>query len=309
MEEKAKKKSSKKGDDPKELFLSFGGSELQGRRSTMEDVTVSLKNSKLAFFGVFDGHGGRRAADHCAKNLHKHLLAEPALKEKRYKKAIRNAFLQTDSEFCQQAQDRKWRDGSTAAIVLLKYDRAKTTRERRRLLLVANVGDTRVVACRQGKAKPLTVDHKPLTERERIEKYGGCILGGNVNGVLAVSRAIGDVELKPGRPIQDNPVTAQPDVWKYEVTDDLEFLLLACDGVWDVFSNDDAVKVVRKALKRNGGDANAAAEALTNEAYERKSTDNISALVVVLNPLMRKSEGSQRRRSSLEPRKEDEANN
>lgn len=98
---------------------------------------------------------------------------------------------------------------------------------RQRVLYTANVGDARIVLCRNGKALRLSYDHKGSDENEgrRIANAGGLILNNRVNGVLAVTRALGDAYLKDlvtGHPYTTETVI-QPD------TD--EFIILACDGV------------------------------------------------------------------------------
>ena len=98
---------------------------------------------------------------------------------------------------------------------------------RQRVLYTANVGDARIVLCRNGKALRLSYDHKGSDENEgrRITNAGGLILNNRVNGVLAVTRALGDAymkELITGHPYTTETVI-QPDID--------EFLILACDGV------------------------------------------------------------------------------
>ena len=86
----------------------------------------------------------------------------------------------------------------------------------------------------KGRAKPLSEDHKPQLEAEknRITAAGGFVDFGRVNGNLALSRAIGDFEFKKGAelPPESQIVTAFPDVEEHELTDEDEFLVLACDG-------------------------------------------------------------------------------
>jgi protein phosphatase PTC1 len=98
---------------------------------------------------------------------------------------------------------------------------------RQRVLYTANVGDARIVLCRNGRALRLSYDHKGSDEQEgrRVANAGGLILNNRVNGVLAVTRALGDTYMKDlvtGHPYTTETVI-QPD------TD--EFLILACDGV------------------------------------------------------------------------------
>lgn len=137
--------------------------------------------------------------------------------------------------------------GCTAVVALVKGNR----------VYVANAGDSRAVLSRQGKAIPLSFDHKPShpTERKRIESAGGFVsnLGGmsRVNGNLNLSRAIGDLKYKANKELhaKHQIITAEPDIEEAEIQPGDEFLLLACDGIWDVLTNQEAIDFVRKGLE------------------------------------------------------------
>ncbi|KAD4179505.1 hypothetical protein E3N88_28096 [Mikania micrantha] len=153
--------------------------------------------------------------------------------------------------------------GSTASTAILVGDR----------LLVANVGDSRAVICRGGKAFAVSRDHKPdqSDERQRIENAGGFVMWAGtwrVGGVLAVSRAFGDKLLK-------QYVVADPEIQEEKVDNSLEFLILASDGLWDVVSNDEAVAMVRPIESPED-----ASKMLMQEASQRGSADNITVVVV-----------------------------
>lgn len=148
------------------------------------------------------------------------------------------------------------------------------------VLTVAAAGDSRAVLCRKGVAVDMSVDHKTKRhdERARILAAGGIVFRGRVLGRLAVTRAIGDLPLKRGA--NDKPlVTAEPEIHETSVTADDEFLLLACDGVYDVMESQAAVDVVRASLA-SGMTPEAAAKYLADRAYALGSQDNISAIVV-----------------------------
>ncbi|KAM3079885.1 mgpp2cl-1, protein phosphatase 2C-like protein 1 [Clarireedia jacksonii] len=111
------------------------------------------------------------------------------------------------------------------------HAKLKNSASRARVLYTANVGDARIVLCRNGKALRLSYDHKGSDENEgkRVANAGGLILNNRVNGVLAVTRALGDAymkELVTGHPYTTETVI-QPD------SD--EFIILACDGVCIIF--------------------------------------------------------------------------
>ncbi|KAJ5587501.1 uncharacterized protein N7459_003266 [Penicillium hispanicum] len=145
---------------------------------------------------------------------------------------------------------------------------------RQRVLYTANVGDARIVLCRNGKALRLSYDHKGSDENEgkRIANAGGLILNNRVNGVLAVTRALGDAYLK-------DLVTGHPYTTETVIQPDAdEFIILACDGLWDVCSDQEAVDLVR-----NVQDAQHASKILVDHALARFSTDNLSCMVIRLD--------------------------
>jgi len=121
-------------------------------------------------------------------------------------------------------------------------------------LWVGNAGDSRAVLCRGGVAQPMSVDHKPndQLELQRIQNAGGRVFDGRVNGNLNLSRAIGDLQYKRDKllPPEKQMVTANPDVKEETLGDDDEFLILACDGIWDVKTSQIAVDFVRERLSK-----------------------------------------------------------
>uniref|UniRef100_A0A7I4BQP8 protein-serine/threonine phosphatase n=1 Tax=Physcomitrium patens TaxID=3218 RepID=A0A7I4BQP8_PHYPA len=246
--------------------INGGGLSLRGKRASMEDFH-DTKISKVdgiivGLFGVFDGHGGSRAAVYVKQNLFKNLLEHPQFVTDT-KVAIAETYKQTDNEYLKSENNQHRDAGSTASTAVLVGDR----------LLVANVGDSRAVICIAGKAIALSTDHKPnrSDERQRIEKAGGVVMWSGtwrVGGVLAVSRAFGDRLLK-------KYVVAEPEIQDQLITSDVEFLVLASDGLWDVVSNQDAVTMVQ-----NVQDAQEAAKRLTDEAYKKGSADNITCVVI-----------------------------
>lgn len=144
----------------------------------------------------------------------------------------------------------------------------------RRTLHVANVGDARAVLCKAGKAIRLTYDHKAtdVAEQKRIQDAGGFVLRGRVLGILAVSRSFGDHGLKQF-------VSARPFMTQTELTADCQFLAMCCDGVFDVMKDEEVVDFVLEHSK--GGAPNPKiAQMLVQEALDRKSTDNITAMVI-----------------------------
>ena len=126
--------------------------------------------------------------------------------------------------------DIPYNAGCTACVVLL----TKTD------IYVANAGDTRCVLGSKGKSKDLSIDHKPdlPAEKRRVERAGGIVDDGRVQGVIAISRAVGDWEykntsLKP----EENMVTCYPEVIIEPLKSNHDFLIIACDGIWDCLTS------------------------------------------------------------------------
>ncbi|XP_010491752.1 PREDICTED: probable protein phosphatase 2C 69 [Camelina sativa] len=246
--------------------FSYGYASSAGKRSSMEDFFETridgVNGEIVGLFGVFDGHGGARAAEYVKRHLFSNLINHPKFISDT-KSAITDAYNHTDSELLKSENSHNRDAGSTASTAILVGDR----------LLVANVGDSRAVISRGGNAIAVSRDHKPdqSDERERIENAGGFVMWAGtwrVGGVLAVSRAFGDRLLK-------QYVVADPEIQEEKIDDSLEFLILASDGLWDVFSNEDAV-----AMAKEVEDPEDSAKKLVREALKKGSADNITCVVV-----------------------------
>lgn len=175
-------------------------------------------------------------------------------------------------------------------------------------IICANVGDSRCVVGSSSQTISLTEDHKPELDEEkaRIEQAGGFVQFNRVNGELAMSRALGDFryKLRTEFAVHEQLVIAIPDIAIHERNKDDKVLILACDGVWDVIQNDEAVEFlteivfaeegseieVNKGKKRKIAEVSAqeGAENLIQLALNDGSKDNISAIVVKLPGLNRK---------------------
>jgi len=232
----------------------------------MEDFydvkTSKVDGQTVCLFGIFDGHGGSRAAEYLKEHLFENLMKHPQFIPDT-KLAISETYRQTDANFLDSERDTFRDDGSTASTAVLVGNH----------LYVANVGDSRAIISKAGKAIPLSEDHKPnrSDERKRIESAGGIVMWAGtwrVGGVLAMSRAFGNRMLKQF-------VVADPEIQDQEIDEELEMLVLASDGLWDVVPNDDAV-----SLARTEEEPEAAARKLTEAAFNRGSADNITCIVV-----------------------------
>jgi len=219
---------------------------MQGWRINMEDSHTAILNlaedREASFFAVYDGHGGAKVAQYCGENVHSKIVNDPAYRRGDIPAAIKGGFLSIDQEMLSDESMKDEMAGTTACTVILKGSK----------LYCGNVGDSRCIACIRGQAEALSYDHKPSNDSEtkRIIAAGGWVEFNRVNGNLALSRALGDFVFKRNdkKPPEEQIVTACPDVIVREFNTDYEFVLLACDGIWDVLSNQEVVDFVRTRL-------------------------------------------------------------
>lgn len=241
--------------------LRVGYADTIGRRLTMEDMIVIKRNFRGKddedLLAVFDGHGGRDASEFCAEHLPP-ILAAHLDAGQPPNVALREAFLETN----QQMSHYDINDGTTGAVCLLTDNK----------IYCANAGDTRIVLSRKGRAVRLTYDHKADApdEMARIQALGGHVVEKRVMGILAVARSLGDFFLHPY-------VTADPFLTVTNLSPGDEFIILACDGVWDVLSDELACHIVA-----TDNDPVQASLKLIDQAFLTGSTDNISVIVAYL---------------------------
>ncbi|OMP02443.1 phosphatase 2C (PP2C)-like protein [Corchorus olitorius] len=240
----------------------------------MEDrfsASVELQgDSKQAFFGVFDGHGGSKAAEFASKNLEKNIIDEIVrIRDKsEVDEAVKEGYLKTDAEFLKEDVS-----GGTCCVTALIHDGK---------LVVSNAGDCRAVMSRDGVAEALTSDHRPSREdeKDRIESLGGyvdlCRGVWRIQGCLAVSRGIGDQHLKQW-------VIAEPETKIISIKPECEFLILASDGLWEKVTNQEAVDIARPScIGINKPNALLACKKLVELSVSRGSSDDISVMLVQL---------------------------
>jgi len=229
-------------------LFKVGSSSMQGWRISMEDAHTHIlqmtDDKNAAFFGVYDGHGGSKVASHVSRHLHKYIVRRPEYKDGNYEQAIIKGFLECDEAMKTDESLKDEMSGSTAITMLYRNNR----------LYVGNVGDSRAIACINGIAEPLSTDHKPqdLEEKARIEKAGGFVEFNRVNGNLALSRALGDFafKMKPDLIAEKQIISPEPEIVVRDVSEELQFIVLACDGIWDVLSNQEVADFIIARLAK-----------------------------------------------------------
>ena len=259
--------------------LEAGISEMQGFRNSMEDTHIATTIPSApdhTLFAVFDGHCGVAAAKFAEKHFVDVLsqsaewLTYLATKSPVHlTDALTNCFIRIDTDM---RNDPTILDAGCTAVVVIVTPT---------MIVCANAGDSRAVMSQFAMRHPIALshDHKPDNpdESARIVANGGFVNNGRVNGSLAVSRAFGDFELKP-------MVSGLPD---FEIHmrnyDQDEMIILACDGLWDVFSNERAIYEVRDIFAEGETDLRLVAEEMLDMSLNKGSNDNISAIVVKLS--------------------------
>eukprot|EP01088_Endostelium_zonatum_P010147 TRINITY_DN234_c1_g1_i1.p1 TRINITY_DN234_c1_g1~~TRINITY_DN234_c1_g1_i1.p1 ORF type:complete len:507 (-),score=126.82 TRINITY_DN234_c1_g1_i1:43-1563(-) len=278
--------------------LTVGVGSLQGKRSSMEDRDLALKtvsglNPHWSLFGVFDGHGGDEAAQFSADKFPAHFtehlseLSSTSLDSKsksQIEELITKACGRVDEEFLEECAMCMYESGTTACCVLVDSNSKN--------LVCINIGDSRaVLSGKDGKARPISVDHKPRLdkERSRIEAAGFSVDGdGRINGLHSFSRAIGDADMKGDftKSQSEQAIICVPEFdWVDFGGGNGEFVVIACDGLWDVMKNEEAVEWVRERIEKGKGsdeELKTIAKDLAEHAIAIGSTDNVSICIVLL---------------------------
>ena len=260
------------------------------RQEDAHVAAISLGDKKnIDVFGVFDGHGGKEVSQFVSNHFTQELVSNKnlevdmpqALKEtflkmdeimitedgieeiKKYarkskeeddiqsKKEPPNSQMQLIAQLLEpknpESNEISMRTGCTACVMSVDETKKK--------LYFANAGDSRVVMCKKGVAYAQSEDHKPdmKSEKDRILNAEGWITDGRVKGNLNLTRGFGDLEYKQNKKLkpEEQMITANPDIKEVNFEDDIEFVIIGCDGIWDCLKNQEACDFVSKKLKEN----------------------------------------------------------
>lgn len=276
--------------------MAIGKSSMQGWRDTMEDVDIvqipmhpSVPDTTCV--AVFDGHGGPSVSTFIAGKIVDAITATEAFKKdpkspESLAVALCEGFMAADELLKEDPEYATACDevGSTGLFAIV------TPKD----VVCANVGDSR---CIMSNAKipevlQLSVDHKPDLEfeKQRIVAAGGTVFRGRVCGGVAVSRSFGDLWFKRNNDLKPHQqlVTSEPCVRVQRRDPADEFLVLCCDGIYDVMSNDQLRKFIRGKLKTGVKNPMEISEMLLDECLAKGSRDNMSAIVVLFDAALKK---------------------
>ena len=288
------------------LNISIGECHEQGKRPEMEDECTILLSTQpsqtsqtsqtsqmneindeendCAFLAVYDGHAGGETSKFLKQELHRHILTHSSFP---------NEIQKSIMEGCRSCDLCCGETSGSTAVMCLVFQHQ---------LWFANVGDSEAVLCVRGRAVPMSKPHRPCEcnqgkkckcpETLRIKAAGGFVLRKRIMGLLAVSRAFGDVDSKPTHPAstlgtyggtyKGDFVISTPYVTNHPIDDSTEFVVLACDGLFDVLTYQVVVDIARNSLRKDG-DVKVACKALVKRALEKGTTDNVSVVIICLN--------------------------
>jgi len=249
---------------------------ITGRRISNEDEHTIITNitntdesiNDINIFGIYDGHGGNKISKYLSNKISNYYLNKN-VKYPFKKKYHEDVFKELQSKILKLKDGNI--SGSTCLLnIMYKYDNQIHFN-------TVNLGDSRlVVVYKSGNYKQITTDHKPdeKIEKNRIEKIGGDIYKDSEGvfriGDLSLSRAFGDGDNSPY-------ISQIPDVYYSKITPNTKYIVMACDGLWDVIENKDLFELLENYKKNNSKNL---AVNLANEALKKKSYDNVSIIII-----------------------------
>ena len=264
---------------------------VQGIRPSMEDEDFcrdGVNGERISMFSVYDGHGGMEASKFLRSNFHKyfshHLFSSTAGRGD-INTSLFESFKQSDQELLEHIKERGLSMGVGAVVNTVVIDEEGN-------FFCANLGDSRaVIGLNGGRVVELSRDLKPGVpeEADRIRRCGGFVSSGTrVNGRLAVSRAIGDFEYKTSTVGLDHMVSAIPEIRIHKRTGQERFLIIACDGLYDVMTSRDVATFIEDrigsfVMKNIEPDpSQICIDIITECVIKRGTTDNVTIILIFL---------------------------
>jgi serine/threonine protein phosphatase PrpC len=249
---------------------------IKGRRDSNEDRHNIILNingedsgkNEINFFGIYDGHGGTYVSKYLEKNISNYYL------DKKFSAPFDENFHNQVFQIIQNQLLKStfgYSNGSTCLLNMM-YRFGDSIH-----MNVVNLGDSRLtIVYTNGESKSITTDHKPdhHVEKSRLEKMGGEVYKDSEGvfriGDLSLSRAFGDGDNAPY-------ISQKPDIYYKKITPQTKYIVMACDGLWDVIESESIGKIITELNKSNP--ENIAVE-LAKYALKQGSTDNVSIIVI-----------------------------
>jgi protein phosphatase len=250
---------------------------ITGRRASNEDkhnIILNTNNNNkelnsINFFGIYDGHGGSWVSKYLEANIPNYYLNKNFLLPFNEEYHIK-VFQLIQSQLLKNTLG--YSNGSTCLLNIM-YKHKNTIH-----MNIVNLGDSRLtIVYSDNTSKSITKDHKPddSIEKARLKKMGGEVYKDSEGvyriGDLSLSRAFGDGDNAPY-------ISQIPDIFYTTITPQTKYIVMACDGLWDIIESEDLGNIINNIIKKNNPD-NIAVE-LANYALEKGSTDNVSVIVI-----------------------------
>jgi serine/threonine protein phosphatase PrpC len=262
---------------------------VQGIRPSMEDeeycrdgLLIDDRNSSLSMFNIYDGHGGMEASKFLRRSFHNFFMLHA--RNASVPDALLRTFQDADEALLSHVKERGYSMNVGSVVNSIVIDSCRN-------IFCANLGDCRsVLALESGAIINLSRDLNPSLpeEAQRIKRCGGFVSTGNrVNGRLAVSRAIGDFEYKTDL-TRENMVSNIPEIRVHNSTGQEEFVVMGCDGLFDVMTSEEVATFVRDRAsqfvsKRQEPDPNQIClDLITECVIKRGTSDNVTVVLIFL---------------------------
>ncbi|VDN02823.1 unnamed protein product [Thelazia callipaeda] len=260
----------------------------KNRRPKMEDRAVILPSlcviepakgdtrKEDSFFAVFDGHNGIDCANYASSHFAKCLVETTHYADGQIEEIMKEAFTNLDKRLTARCKNDNIKGGTTAVCAFLRD---------RKYLCLGWCGDSSAAVLRKDGVRTLSSTHSPDVPAEvrRVEEAGGIVLSVmgelRVNGVLNITRALGDID---GKPV----ISSEPDVMSFRLDNSEYLLLLSCDGVWETFNESDIYGHIVHFVRNNSVDNyEKLAEFIVDQARESGTSDNLTMICVFLRPV------------------------
>ena len=288
---------------------------------------INIGPSKDTYiFGVFDGHEGTEVSKFVEHHFTEEFLKNENYLKKDIKKALEENYQKMDELmykkegneelFSEYLKSKK----EMSNLIEKKYcpekpylltDRPPDKKEEKDAILsmftgctanvlviqdkklyFSNAGDSRSVICKKGQAIAMSIEHKPSIpeEAKRIEKSGAWIVDGRIFGNLNISRGLGDLEYKKDKKLkpEEQVLISLPDVKIENLVEDIDFIVLASDGVWECKTNQEICDFFTEKFKKEpNGKISKFIEELFDEIFAPNvynetgaGCDNMSCIVI-----------------------------
>lgn len=295
-----------------------GSLSISSSRDSESSTTSSNAINSYSFFGVFDGHGGVDASQFVKENLLANIFAQPSFFTDISDAILKGSAL-TDADFLDYAKEENIMNGSTACFGFLENEKLTIANvgDSRAVLSKCRVAVAlsddhkpnrfdeaerifkaggKIDCCHEMNVARLYELNPQLVNESEIPNRLAKMVGFNevyrIQKELSVSRAFGDRDFKlpyckdtwEDTECVADLVIATPELVTCDLTDGDEFLIIACDGLWDVFTNQAAVDYVHAKLKLYPDQGLKVTTLLAQEAIKLGSQDNITVMVLFIGP-------------------------